>query len=51
MIYDGFIEYGVNLIDVRHEQAAVMMAPMPGPCIQASQVYALSPPVRVSLTL
>jgi acetolactate synthase-1/2/3 large subunit len=29
MIYDGFIEYGVDLIDVRHEQAAVMM----GPCM------------------
>jgi acetolactate synthase-1/2/3 large subunit len=25
-IYDGFLEYGVNLIDVRHEQAAAMMA-------------------------
>ena len=25
-IYDGFHEYGVNLIDVRHEQAAAMMA-------------------------
>jgi len=25
-IFDGFYEYGVRLIDVRHEQAAVMMA-------------------------
>lgn len=25
-IYDGFLEYGVKLIDVRHEQAAAMMA-------------------------
>jgi len=25
-IFDGFYEYGVQLIDVRHEQAAVMMA-------------------------
>ncbi len=25
-IYDGFLEYGVRLIDVRHEQAAAMMA-------------------------
>ena len=25
-IYDGFHEYGVKLIDVRHEQAAAMMA-------------------------
>jgi len=25
-IYDGFIDYGVRLIDVRHEQAAAMMA-------------------------
>jgi acetolactate synthase-1/2/3 large subunit len=25
-IYDGFFEYGVKLIDVRHEQAAAMMA-------------------------
>ena len=25
-IYDGFFEYGVRLIDVRHEQAAAMMA-------------------------
>ena len=25
-IYEGFLEYGVNLIDVRHEQAAAMMA-------------------------
>ena len=25
-IYDGFYEYGVRLIDVRHEQAAAMMA-------------------------
>ena len=25
-IYDGFLEYGVRLIDVRHEQAAAMAA-------------------------
>jgi acetolactate synthase-1/2/3 large subunit len=25
-IYDGFLEYGVRIIDVRHEQAAAMMA-------------------------
>jgi len=25
-IFDGFYEYGIRLIDVRHEQAAVMMA-------------------------
>ncbi|MEA3221869.1 MAG: thiamine pyrophosphate-binding protein [Thermodesulfobacteriota bacterium] len=25
-IYDGFLEYGVKIIDVRHEQAAAMMA-------------------------
>ncbi len=25
-IYDGFLDYGVRLIDVRHEQAAAMMA-------------------------
>ncbi len=25
-IYDGFLEYGLRLIDVRHEQAAAMMA-------------------------
>ena len=25
-IYDGFIEHGIRLIDVRHEQAAAMMA-------------------------
>lgn len=25
-IYDGFLEYGVRLVDVRHEQAAAMMA-------------------------
>jgi acetolactate synthase-1/2/3 large subunit len=25
-IYDGFLEYGVKLVDVRHEQAAAMMA-------------------------
>lgn len=25
-IYDGFLEYDVRLIDVRHEQAAAMMA-------------------------
>jgi acetolactate synthase-1/2/3 large subunit len=25
-IYDGFLEFGVRLIDVRHEQAAAMMA-------------------------
>ncbi|MBT3312570.1 MAG: thiamine pyrophosphate-binding protein [Desulfobacterales bacterium] len=25
-IYDGFLEYGIRLIDVRHEQAAAMMA-------------------------
>ena len=25
-IYDGFLDYGVKLIDVRHEQAAAMMA-------------------------
>jgi len=25
-IYDGFFEYGVHIIDVRHEQAAAMMA-------------------------
>ncbi|HAR97752.1 MAG TPA: thiamine pyrophosphate-binding protein [Syntrophus sp. (in: bacteria)] len=25
-IYDGFLEYGVRIVDVRHEQAAAMMA-------------------------
>jgi acetolactate synthase I/II/III large subunit len=25
-VYDGFLDYGVRLIDVRHEQAATMMA-------------------------
>jgi acetolactate synthase-1/2/3 large subunit len=25
-IYDGFLEFGLRLIDVRHEQAAAMMA-------------------------
>ena len=25
-IYDGFYEYGVRIVDVRHEQAAAMMA-------------------------
>ncbi|MCD6571058.1 MAG: thiamine pyrophosphate-binding protein, partial [Deltaproteobacteria bacterium] len=25
-IYDGFLEYGIRVIDVRHEQAAAMMA-------------------------
>ena len=25
-IYDGFLEYGVKIVDVRHEQAAAMMA-------------------------
>ena len=25
-IYDGFLEYGIRIVDVRHEQAAAMMA-------------------------
>lgn len=39
-IYDGCVEYGIKLIDVRHEQAAAMMAhgwsiwgPQPGVCL------------------
>ena len=37
-IYDGFHEYGVRLIDVRHEQAAAMMA-------HAWSIYSGSPGV------
>ncbi|MFH1136259.1 MAG: thiamine pyrophosphate-binding protein [Pseudomonadota bacterium] len=37
-IYDGFLEYGVRLIDVRHEQAAAMMA-------HAWSIYSGSPGV------
>jgi len=37
-IYDGFLEYGVHLIDVRHEQAAAMMA-------HAWSIYSKSPGV------